>query len=381
MRPGALQARLYWPPDAGHLTPRAARAGAPRARSPPPSRLAPYLPSLKLLARAQLVPVSATFRPASARARPDPDQRAHPRLQGPPDRRGRRAGRRRRDRRGAGDRPRARPRPGRGRGRLAAARRPAARLLEVQVRAGAEGQGGPQAPAAGQRARDQAAAEDRRPRLRDEEGPRRALPRTGQGQGDDHVPRPRAGHPERGRALLERLSRTSARSPRSSRSRSRRAATCTCCSRPRAQAAARAREEAPGERPRGGVRRRARSGRLSAAHPPRVCFNSRPDAEDEDPFGRQEAVPQDRQGQAARPARLLEPHPREEVARSASGGFGRPVEIAEATEAGQACWREGSLMPRATNAVARKRRKKKVLKQAKGYSGASTPATASPTSS
>ena len=35
---------------------------------------------------------------------------------------------------------------------------------------------GAQAPAAGQRARDQAAPEDRRPRLRDQEGPRRALP-------------------------------------------------------------------------------------------------------------------------------------------------------------------------------------------------------------
>ena len=51
-----------------------------------------------------------------------------------------------------------------------------------------------------------------------------------------------------------------------------------------------------------------------AEHPGSLCFNSRPDAEDEDPFGREEALPQDRQGQAARPARLLEPHPREEVA-------------------------------------------------------------------
>ena len=46
----------------------------------------------------------------------------------------------------------------------------------------------------------------------------------------------------------------------------------------------------------------------------RVCFNSRSDAEDEDRFGRQEALSQDRQRQAARPARLFEPHPREEVA-------------------------------------------------------------------
>ena len=62
----------------------------------------------------------------------------------------------------------------------------------------------------------------------------------------------------------------------------------------------------------------------SAAARLRVCFNSRPDAEDEDPFGRQEALSQDRQGQAARAARLLEPHPREEVAEAqAADGAGR----------------------------------------------------------
>ena len=45
-----------------------------------------------------------------------------------------------------------------------------------------------------------------------------------------------------------------------------------------------------------------------------LCFNSPSDAEDEDPFRRQEALQEDRHGQAPRPARLLEPHPREEVA-------------------------------------------------------------------
>ena len=39
-------------------------------------------------------------------------------------------------------------------------------------------------------------------------------------------------------------------------------------------------------------------------------------AEDEDTLGSQEAVPQDGDGQAARPARLLEPHPGEEEAGS-----------------------------------------------------------------
>src|SRR3954452_6920534 len=40
----------------------------------------------------------------------------------------------------------------------------------------------------------------------------------------------------------------------------------------------------------------------------------RSDAEDEDPFRLQEALPQDRQGQVPRPAVELEPYPREEVA-------------------------------------------------------------------
>ena len=91
-------------------------------------------------------------------------------------------------------RPGGRPRPGRGRRRLEAAGHPPARLLEVQIRAGAEAEAGAQAPAAGQHPRNQAAAEDRAARLQHQEGPRRALPPTRrQGQNHDHVPRPRAG--------------------------------------------------------------------------------------------------------------------------------------------------------------------------------------------
>src|SRR6267154_2643974 len=37
------------------------------------------------------------------------------------------------------------------------------------------------------------------------------------------------------------------------------------------------------------------------------------DAQDEDPLRRQEALPRDREGQAARSSCLLDPHPREEV--------------------------------------------------------------------
>src|SRR5439155_11197938 len=42
-------------------------------------------------------------------------------------------------------------------------------------------------------------------------------------------------------------------------------------------------------------------------------------AEDEDPFGREEALQADRQGQGPRPSRLLEPHPQEEVAQAQAG--------------------------------------------------------------
>ena len=76
---------------------------------------------------------------------------------------------------------------------------PHPRLLEVQVRAGPEGQAGAQAPAADHGARDQVPPEDRRARLRHQEAPRRALPAPqGQGQDHDHVPRAR-GHPPRAR--------------------------------------------------------------------------------------------------------------------------------------------------------------------------------------
>ena len=110
-------------------------------------------------------------RPAPAGAGHHPDQRAHPRSRGPAHRRDGPAGRRHEDRRGPALRPgartstssRSRPRP--------AARLPRPGLLEVQVRAGPEGQAGQEAPDADQRPRDQVPAEDRRARLR---RPRRA---------------------------------------------------------------------------------------------------------------------------------------------------------------------------------------------------------------
>src|SRR5882757_8098093 len=93
-------------------------------------------------------------------------------------------------------------------------------------------------------------------------------------------------------------------------------------------------------------------------------------AQDEDPLRSQEALPQDRKGQAARQACLLEPHPREEVAWPEAALRPSLGDLRARSQAGQEAAREGRpLMPRSTNAVARKRRKKKVLGRAKGYFG------------
>src|SRR5262249_10203068 len=127
-------------------------------------------------------------------------------------------------------------------------------------------------------------------------------------------------------------------------------------------------DDAPGAH--AGSRTGEASGGELALRPRDVCFNRRRDAEDEDPLRVQEAFSQDRQGQAPRPAGELESHPREEVP-GAETQAGTAVEdlAARSRARDRAACREGPLMPRATNAVARKRRKKKVLKQAKGYFG------------
>ena len=105
-------------------------------------------------------------------------------------------------------------------------------LRQVQVRAGAEGEAGAQAPDQGRDQRDQVPAQDRQARLRDQEEARRALPGCGrQGQGHDHVPRSRDGAPG-ARAEHPRAAGRRARRARDHRDRSpsSRAATCTCSS-------------------------------------------------------------------------------------------------------------------------------------------------------
>src|SRR4051794_1982052 len=99
-----------------------------------------------------------------------------------------------------------------------------------------------------------------------------------------------------------------------------------------------------------------------------ICFNSGPDAEDEDPFGRQEALQEDRQGQAPRPARLLEPHPREKVAEAQAehAAAGRDRQVRRKTHPDPARRRQVSRVKRSVHA---RKKRRKVLKEAKGYFG------------
>ncbi len=120
-------------------------------------------------------------------------QRQDPRARGAPGRPRGRAGRNRQARGRAEACPGGGSRPRRGRARLAPARRQTDGLREVQVRGRGQGPRGAPQPVEHRRQGDPVPAQDRPARLRDEEGPRGPLPQGGrQGQGDDHVPRPRA---------------------------------------------------------------------------------------------------------------------------------------------------------------------------------------------
>src|SRR6059058_1332591 len=97
-----------------------------------------------------------------------------------------------------------------------------------------------------------------------------------------------------------------------------------------------------------------------------VCFNSELDAEDEDPFGRQEALQKDRQRQAARPPRLLQSHPGEKVAEAEAedgeAGRHRPERPEESADP---AWRRQ--VSRVKRSVHARKKRRKVLKEAKGY--------------
>ena len=88
----------------------------------------------------------------------------------------------------------------------------------------------------------------------------------------------------------------------------------------------------------------------------RAIITGRRDAEDEDPFRRQEALQGDRQRQGPRPSRLHEPHPREEVAETqARARPPRRSSPSTTSRASRRCWGWASdprqaLRPRAQEA-------------------------------
>ena len=100
-----------------------------------------------------------------------------------------------------------RPRPRRGRDQAEPAGLPDHGLRQVQVRGGAEGQGVPRKSTNVADQGDEVPAQDRRRRLRHQDPQGRAVPRRGpQGEGHDHVPRPRDGStPSSGKRILDRV--------------------------------------------------------------------------------------------------------------------------------------------------------------------------------
>src|SRR3954452_12233585 len=99
-----------------------------------------------------------------------------------------------------------------------------------------------------------------------------------------------------------------------------------------------------------------------------VCFNSEPDAEDEDPFRRQEALQEDRQRQAARPPRLLQPHPGEKVAEAEAEDGETGGHLPERRQ-DRAQAARGWQVSRVKRSVHARKKRRKVLKEAKGYFG------------
>src|SRR3982750_2053576 len=100
----------------------------------------------------------------------------------------------------------------------------------------------------------------------------------------------------------------------------------------------------------------------------RLCFNTQPDAEDENAFRRQEALQEDRQRQAARPSCLLQSHSGEKVAEAeAEDGEAGRDSAERSEESADLAWRRQ--VSRVKRSVHARKKRRKVLKEAKGYFG------------
>src|SRR3954465_12914344 len=92
-------------------------------------------------------------------------------------------------------------------------------------------------------------------------------------------------------------------------------------------------------------------------------------AEDEVPFRREEALQEDGERQAPRPPRVLEPHPREEVAEAqARDGAGSRDLQGRPADGHEAAGRQRA-MTRVKRSVHARKKRREVLERAKGFRG------------
>src|SRR4051795_3171308 len=92
-------------------------------------------------------------------------------------------------------------------------------------------------------------------------------------------------------------------------------------------------------------------------------------AEDEVPLRREEALQEDGERQAPRPPRVLEPHPREEVAQAQARDGARPRDLQGRPQDGHEAARRQRAMTRVKRSVHARKKRREVLERAKGFRG------------
>src|SRR4051812_4657603 len=92
-------------------------------------------------------------------------------------------------------------------------------------------------------------------------------------------------------------------------------------------------------------------------------------AEDEVPLRREEALQEDRGRQAPGPPRVLEPHPREEVAQAQARDGPGPDDLQGGPQDGHQAARRQRPMTRVKRSVHARKKRREVLERAKGFRG------------
>src|SRR3954452_18812742 len=94
-----------------------------------------------------------------------------------------------------------------------------------------------------------------------------------------------------------------------------------------------------------------------------------PHAGDEVPLPREEALQEDRERQAPGPPRVLEPHPREEVAQAQARDGAGPADLQGGPQDGHEAARGQRPMTRVKRSVHARKKRREVLERAKGFRG------------